>query len=450
MRIHPDRIFRFAVFILILSSILGRMCYALPVCCAESVVVAAMSKTPNGSITESKGTAFVVYSNERGSVLLTCKHVVRGSSEVWIAHSGDWHLCSHVYLHPTEDVAAMECNIRLKATGLTENIPTGAEVIVDGAGPALHKTEEEWFFRGRVVDEGEVRGEGGLAVIEGDSGGPVYVKMPDNMYAAGGIAFAYPRTSPGGLTRRDQHCRFNTTTLYTPTRKFMPWLTAQYCPNGQCPIQIRPQVIQPFGPLGIPRGPARVIGIAEPVPQQYTPVQPPQASQPSYVAGPPGRDGAQGPPGPPGEPGRSVKQQEIEAVVNAWLDSNRELLRGRDGAPGDRGLVGVPDNEDIANWLNGALSDPNTRETLRQQLRDLLAEDPKIQELMRRIESSSASRSADLELVGNGNTTLGRSRITIDESRVIVESKTADGKPAGSRYYPLKQPIRLNLSGSSK
>lgn len=328
------------------------VCLAIGGCCgsqcyAESVVVAATYRNSEGRITEAKGTAFVIYSNERGSILLTCKHVVENAGEsVWIAHNGEWIRGGHVMLHPSEDVAAFECSVQLKAIPLIEGIPYGSDVVVDGAGPVLHKTDEEWFFRGQVADGDEIEGDGGLAVIEGDSGGPVLARMPDGKYSVGGIVHAYPRTSPEGLTRRDQHRAFKTVSLYTPARKFTPWLVAQYCPNGQCPIQIRPQVTYPIGPLGFQRGPARVIGIAEPVPQQFVPVpqqrydvQPELRPIPDPISsvGIPGPRGLQGPPGRDGEPGRSVQQIEVEATVNAWLDSNIDRIRGPQGEPGRDG-----------------------------------------------------------------------------------------------------------------
>ena len=143
-----------------------------------------------------------------------------------------------------------------------------------------------------------------------------------------------------------------------------------------------------------------------------------------------------------------MTQAQLEAVVNAWLDSNRDRLRGEPGSPGppgDRGLVGVPDNTDIENWLRGAMSNPDSREMLRAQLRDLLAEDPKIQQLLKKIEDSASVAPIDLELVGNGGTLLGSSRITARNGKVLVESKTPDGVVAGTRSYSSKEPIRLNL-----
>jgi len=423
---------------------------------AESVIVAVTYRNAAGNIEEQKGTAVAIYSNERGSVLLTCKHVVQDAPEsVWIKASGDWHQCRHVQLHPSEDVAVMECPVRLKATALADGVKAGSTVVVDGAGPALHGTDEPWFFTGVALSDG-IRNPQGLAVIHGDSGGPVYVKSSTGKYAVGGIAYACACHGPG--RKRADHCGHDVITKYTPCSKFIPWIETQYCPNGNCPIQIRRQVIQPVGPLGFPRGPARVIGIAEPVPQQYDPV-PRQQSQesivrpmpdPISVTGPPG---ATGPQGPRGEPGLSVTQEQVEAVVNAWLDSNRESLRGEpglNGQPGERGLVGVPDNEDIANWLRGAMSDPASREAIRSQLRDLLAEDPRIQKLLKQIEAGSAPKSVELELIGDGKTTLGSSRITLSGDRVLVESKTADGKPAGSRSYSTREPIKLNLRGSGQ
>jgi hypothetical protein len=52
------------------------------------------------------------------------------------------------------------------------------------------------------------------------------------------------------------------------------------------------------------------------------------------VQGPPGPAGPQG---PPGRDGRSVTQAEVESIVNAWLDANRDQLRGPQGPPGPAG-----------------------------------------------------------------------------------------------------------------
>lgn len=312
-------------------------------CNAESVVISATSFN-NGSRVEAKGTAVSIYSNDRGSVLITCKHVVKDAKVVWVAFDGDWHECSNVRLHPSEDIASMECSKSIKATPLVEDVAIGASVIVDGAGAALNESGENWWFTGSIVAEGRVANEKGLAVIQGDSGGPVLCKMEDGVYGAVGIAKSYPNNE--GLTKRADH---RAVSIYTPCKRFAPWLVQQYCPNGRCPIQVRPQVVQPYGPLGFPRGPSRVIGVVEPVPQQYVPVQPQQYTepqpivqppvqpQPQVMQGPAGPRGEQGPVGPRGEPGMDVDRDHVEAIVNAWLDSNIEQLRGPAGPAGPAG-----------------------------------------------------------------------------------------------------------------
>ena len=150
--------------------------------------------------------------------------------------------------------------------------------------------------------------------------------------AVGGIAYGYPGSHV--CSRRTDHRGYKSVTLYTPVSAFIGWIETQYCPNGQCPIQIRPQVIYPVGPLGFQRGPARIINIAEPVPQQYVPVP---ASPIRPMPDPITITGPRGPAGPQGPPGRSVQQAEVEATVNAWLDANRDALRGPQGEPGRDG-----------------------------------------------------------------------------------------------------------------
>lgn len=63
--------------------------------------------------------------------------------------------------------------------------------------------------------------------------------------------------------------------------------------------------------------------------------------------------------GAAGPPGRSVKKEEIEATITAWLDSNREQIRGDTGPAGRDGVDGKPgqsfSREDlsaaVAAWL---------------------------------------------------------------------------------------------------
>lgn len=304
------------------------------ICSAESVIVATTYVDSSGVKVTENGTAVAIHSNERGTILLTCKHVVEHAPEsVWISYDGgDWVQCSHVLQHPSEDIATMECQIRVPSRPMINNATIGAEVVVDGAGPKLHGSGEPWYFKGLATEDGIVSEEG-LAVIRGDSGGPVYCRSSSGVYSVAGIAHSCLGNVPG--LRRADH-RGRAITLYTPCSAFYPWIQTQYCPQGNCPIQIRPQLIQPVGPLGFPRGPARVIRIAEPISQRYEPVPPAIRPTPDPIstAGP---RGPAGPPGPPGHDGRSVQQAEVESVVNSWLDSNIERIRGPQGDPGKDG-----------------------------------------------------------------------------------------------------------------
>lgn len=313
-----------------------------PTASADSVVLAVTWRAADGRMVTENGTAVPIMSNDRGSVLLTCRHVVESAPEsVWVSYGGDWHLCRNVRRHPTEDIATLETGVPMKAASLADDLPDGSEVIVDGAGPALNHVEEGWYFTGQVHGESVVN-DAGLAVIHGDSGGPVYVKAASGKHVVGGIVYAY-RGGEYECRRRSDHIGHGSVTLFVPCRKFVSWIQTQYsnCPGGKCPIQIRPQVVQPIGPLGFPRGPARVIGVAEPVPQQYQPVPTPDRIS---VTGPPGSRGPEGP------PGRSVQKEDVEATVDAWLEANINRIRG---PAGPAGLAGeAADNTELESRLS--------------------------------------------------------------------------------------------------
>jgi hypothetical protein len=121
------------------------------------------------------------------------------------------------------------------------------------------------------------------------------------------------------------------------------WLRTQYrCPPGGCAIRVRPRVVQPMFGFGIPTGPPQVIGeavrvnpepIFVPAPQpRQEPLRPIPDS--AFIVGPAGPRGPAGPPGERGPAGAGVTQVQVEAVVNAWLDANRDALRGEQGPPG--------------------------------------------------------------------------------------------------------------------
>lgn len=304
----------------------------------------------DGKKVDGNGTAVCVASVEGRSVLLTAKHVVLNSqNNTWVAVDGRWVLAHDIRLHPTADLATLEVDVKLSATPIGEDPRAGDAVTVAGFGPALHKQSDGTTFTGTIesVDDDETYtlfGSDGNHVIPGDSGGAV---MCGNTVV--GIASWHDGKPEDSRSRRTVMSRSRIRTGFVGCRTITRFVETQYgrCGPGGCPIQIRPHVQQPFfGPF--PVGPPRVIGIAEPVPQQYVPVPNPQYDvqpaprpqpqpQVEYIQGPPGPRGPAGAPGQRGESGTSVTQEQVEAVVNAWLDSNREALRGEPGPAGPNG-----------------------------------------------------------------------------------------------------------------
>lgn len=449
-------------------------------CLAQTYEISNAYLDRNGSRHEAYGSAVCIHSAGGRSLVITAAHIVTDSPEAtFIAVNRQWVQAENVKVDKANDIAAFEVPAPLLYTVLAEDPPEGAEVVVAGVGEIRNnRTKGRLKFRAKVdapfnfngvEPVSSLVGMNGEQAIPGDSGGGVFLLGEDGKeYCCGVISF---RAIPDGRTaslssHRMHYASERRKTGFVSSKTVYRFIHKEYvqygrCPGGVCPIRVRPRVQQPMIGIGFPVGPPRVVGEVypyDPPPQTYVPQeQPPQQPQTQYMPGPPGPPGQDGQPGPPGqtgatgpkgEPGLSVTQEQLESVVNAWLDSNRDRLRGEPGSPGppgDRGFVGVPDNTDIENWLRGAMSDPGSREVIRAQLRDLLAEDPKIQQLLRKIEDSASVKPIELELVGNGGTLLGSSRITSSGGKVLVESKTPDGVVAGTRSYSSKEPIRLNL-----
>lgn len=400
--------------------------------------------------TAGKASAFYVgRTSDKKSVFVTAGHVFRGGFiSGTVEHGGKLWKILDPLVSENADVAIFESDAHpQRGLNLATAMKPGELLDLPGYGPEFNGLTEGLNVRdGILLDDGYVRMRNGL-VIQGDSGGPA---VGNN--GAIGVTVGYSRCD-------------RSLTVIEPTSKIIECLKLRYTetqcgPNG-CRIYLRPQYQQPMLGIGIPMGPPRRVQIAVPVqnpPQIYRPEpsqnyeSPSESQSPSVVQGPPG------PQGPPGKDGRSINQQEITATIEAWLDSNVDKIRGergpsgatptteeivkivvaviendperfrgpagRDGAsgpagpPGERGLVGVPDNVDIGNWLKGALQDPETRESLRSELRDLLAEDPQIQEILRKIESATSGSS------GSGSTGHGPHGTVISKF-VIVKSGTS-------------------------
>ena len=311
-----------------------------PECRSESVMICTSTTHPDGRIVQAYGTGVAIGTTERGTLILTCRHNVRDNpSGVWVYHRHDWHRCGRAVLHDSEDLAVVETAIRFVTTPLAEESPIGAEVTIEGAGPAAHGDKDPVGFRGRIMSSETLTGDSGLHVCLGDSGGPVLARDADGGDSVLGIVYAVE--SSQAPSRRDQFR--GATTRYVECRKIVTWLRTQYrCPPGGCAIRVRPRVVQPMFGFGIPTGPPQVIGeavrvnpepIFVPAPQpRQEPLRPIPDS--AFIVGPAGPRGPAGPPGERGPAGAGVTQTQVEAVVNAWLDSNFDALRGEQGPPG--------------------------------------------------------------------------------------------------------------------
>lgn len=317
----------------------------------------------DGKKVEGNGSAVCVATAQGRSLLLTAKHVVEsGPQNTWIGVRGQWVLAENVQLHPTADLAAFEVAATLRPTPLGDDLTAGQEVIVDGLGPSLAKQDDSRTFTGTVEqvrddDLALLIGAGGLHVMPGDSGGAVIAHAGTNPVCVGIVSW-HEGGTPARSRRYYSRQAVRVRSGFTNVRTIQRFVQTQYgrCYNGACPIQIRPHVQQPMIGIGIPVGPPRVVGIAEPVPQTYVPQPMPQQPigepQTQYIQGERGPAGPQGPKGdrgpvglqgPAGNDGQSVKQEQVEAIVNAWLDSNRDALRGEPGPPGNDGASADPD-----------------------------------------------------------------------------------------------------------
>ncbi len=323
------------------------------VCQAQTYAITTRYTSGSDQITD-RATAVCIGNSPGGrSLLLTVKHAVSGAdAAVWIANDGHWIRVTRIVRHDTEDLAALECDAELPGVLFASTTPIGDAVTVTGFGPQFASTTDGFRFFGRIEEPEILRGDDGSHAMPGDSGGPVLCKI-DGEPTLVGIVCDHEGERPARSRRTYSSTRARTGFVSAET--IARFVVSQYgCRNGLCPIQIRPQVVQPVGPLGFPRGPARVIGIAEPVPPIYRPVtpDPDSSSMRRGDAGPPGRDG------------RSVTPQQVEAVVNAWLDSNLARLRGE---PGPQGPPGPAGRDGIA----GKACDPADLARVNERLTDI-------------------------------------------------------------------------------
>lgn len=270
-----------------------------------------------------------------GSVFLTARHNFREAYRGRVKIEGRWEAVTSVNESRTADVASFEVRVKSRYRQVGKQIRYGHPVYVGGFGPYWNQSGPNESFPG-IIYEQEIIGDGGLHPIIGDSGGPV---TQDD--AIVGIVSGFVETS-----RRSDQAERAYPTVYADLGDIQECLGQVYqyqrCPPGGCPIYLRPQIQQPMVGIGIPIGPPRIVGVAEPVPQRPQPLRP--VPDPAFTSGPAGPRGPAGPQGERGADGRSVTRAEVESVVNAYLDANIERIRGpvgERGPQGERGPAGA-------------------------------------------------------------------------------------------------------------
>ena len=282
-----------------------------------------------------KATAFCIGETKDGQgVYLTAKHNLRGGTRIRIKVHGDWYTARQINQHPSADVASFEAPVIVNAFEVGANEQPGERVRISGFGPEYHGRQPCSFFG--VLEADGVSGERGLHPIPGDSGAPVVIGENVVVGVISGYDTPYQHTS-----FRSDYAEQRLKTRYTGVIKIRECLQQCYqsCPPQGCRIWIRNEYRQPIGFLGMPAGPPQRVQVAEPVPRVFVPEDQQKRPVPDQISmqGPPG---PAGPAGPPGRDGRSVTQAEVEAVVNAWLDANRDQLRGPAGPQGPPGPAG--------------------------------------------------------------------------------------------------------------
>jgi len=258
------------------------------------------------------GTAVCIgRTNEGFGLYLTAKHNFRDASSASVIVDGRSYAVRRMREHQAADVACFESQ-PAAFFELADTEPVGEEVTIPGYGPTFNGRETA-KFSGRLQGDGRIDGEGGLHSIPGDSGAPV---LTSGLKVCG-IVFGYQETA-----FRSDNADRRFPTRYTGLRECREVLAQRYsCGPGGCKIWIRQEYRQPVGILGLPYGPPRVVNVAEPVPRVFVPEDQVAAPQPK-----PDPISTQGPPGRDGKDGRSVTPAEVESIVSAWLDSNRDEL----------------------------------------------------------------------------------------------------------------------------
>ena len=345
-----------------------------------------------GSVIRGTGTAVCIGQRSTTGLFLTARHNFRGVDSFAVIGDNGPSVGYRVSLHPDDDVAAFCARGVFRAMPMSaDEIPDGAPVQVCGYGPATHGSPEQFCFAASISQDIVI---GSSHAIPGDSGGAAYVGLGGENVLVG-IVSAYGSNQPStdrndGVTRK---------TRIVPISAVSEWLPTQYSNCPSCIPLSQPRPLQQRGIIRYRGAP----------PQISQPSQPPivRESPPAVVVAPcqddlrrlvaeylqknPPPAGRDGQPGADGRPGRDAEVN-YEAIVEAVVSQLPPPAKGDPGPPGERGpqgergLVGVPDDEDIRNWLIGAMADPATKQQLAVMLADLVSSDPRVDQLISRLE----------------------------------------------------------------
>lgn len=393
--------------------------YALPPTIVISVVLVCVSQVV-GQVYEIRsdrgglGSAVCVGGGDRDSVCVTAGHMFR-QQENWTLQGVPIRA---ITTSKTEDLAVFEVDLVLKQVAVAEEIPEGTPVMACGYSP----TRRDFCFSGSVTVD---RVEDGYAdfrtssqhVEPGDSGGAVFVETGGKRCLAGMIV-GYP-----------EQREFRGRSTFVTSRRLCQFLTRRYgscpqcvpvqtpgCLSGNCPQYSSPSLP---GSNRVPSPqPATVVPrVSVDICQEDLRQMVAEAIAKMDLRGPAGQ---QGPPGESvdpaavvaavmsqirmpqdGKPGLNGKSPSVTEVAQYLIANHRAELTGEQGP---QGLVGVPDNDDIRNWLVGAMSNPNTKQQLSVLLADLVVTDPRVDALIKRLEALEARKNSQRVLLVDGST----------------------------------------------
>lgn len=385
-----------------------------------------------------RATAVCIGKTDEGfNLFATAEHNLQGAILAEVV-TAQWSArTKEVVRHESEDVAVFTIGRNDCEAIDLEEPELGETAYVDGYGPEYHNqpAEQQCRFTGTVQAD-HIAGHDGVHPITGDSGGPVAV-VRKGKYKLIGIVSGYAPPAERFMRSRFEFREKRFETVYTRSKTIRQCIQQRWqyggCPPGGCPIYVRPQIQQPMIGIGIPTGPPRVVGVAEPAPQVYQPITPPDVGltvqratrewleqNRERLRGDPGLPGERGPEGPAG---KTVSKEMATEIITQWLESNKEQLRG------ERGLIGVPSEAEIAavidTWIER--NDPRIREFVREVIRDELG-DKSSGDLDARVTALEARRLRMMIVDGGSKNVLDDETYSPDEP-VILDIRRLRGSP---------------------